>query len=174
MMSVAVAPDFTDQAPSKTVDLGLRTGWRALGEGLEAGDYGEKNMRISIFAIAAWFTLFSLAANAVSLGEITVRSALNEPLVAEIELVAEPPVDLATVRVSLAPAEAFTRAGIAREPILTQLEFAAITGPDGRPRIVVSSRQAMREPLLHFVVELVGEQARVQRSYTIFLDPPAP
>jgi len=118
--------------------------------------------------------LLSLGAHAVSLGEITVHSALNAPLDAEIELLAESPVDLGTVKVALAPAEAFTRAGIAREPILTQLEFATVTGPDGRPRIVVRSRQPIREPLLHFVVELVGEQARVQRSYTIFLDPPAP
>jgi len=129
-------------------------------------------MRNTIFAMAASFALFSLTAHAVSLGEITVHSALNEPLDAEIELFTEPSVDLSTVKVSLAPAESFARAGIAREPFLTQLEFVTVTGPDGQPLIKVSSRQAIREPLLNFVVELVGEQGRLQRSYTIFLDPP--
>ena len=130
-------------------------------------------MRNSTFAIALSFMLLSPGAHAAALGEITVNSALNAPLDAEIELLAASPDELGTVKVALAPAEAFTRAGIAREPILTQLKFAAVTGPDGRPRIKVSSRQPIREPLLHFVVELVGEQGRVQRSYTIFLDPPA-
>ncbi len=54
----------------------------------------------------------------LGLGEIHLNSALNEPMNAEIDLIAAGPDELNALRASLAPKDAFTRYGIDRPPFL--------------------------------------------------------
>jgi len=55
---------------------------------------------------------------ALGLGEIHLNSALNEPMNAEIDLIAATPEELTALRASLANRDAFTRYGIDRPPFL--------------------------------------------------------
>lgn len=109
---------------------------------------------------------------ALGLGSIELRSALNQPLDAEIPLTSATDEDLASLRVEVAALEVFQRQGLDRPAFLNSLQFAVIRRPDGTPALRVTSTQAAREPFLTFLVEARWARGRVLREYTVLLDPP--
>ncbi|MEC9340580.1 MAG: FimV/HubP family polar landmark protein, partial [Pseudomonadota bacterium] len=126
--------------------------------------------------LIGWFAALALAplsAYALGLGSIEVKSSLTETMDAVIEVVGAEPGDAAGMRVRLAPPEQFRRAGIDRGFHLTNLRFAVEEEPDTElPYIKVTSRQALKEPLLNFIVELASNDGLVFKEYVVFLDPP--
>ena len=116
--------------------------------------------------------LWSTSSWALGLGEIHLNSALNEPLNAEIDLIAATPEELTALRASLAPRDAFTRYGIDRPPFLSSLTFKVGKGKDGREVLLVRSTDAIPEPFLTFLVEVNWARGRLMREYTVLLDPP--
>jgi pilus assembly protein FimV len=126
-------------------------------------------------SLARWAALSLLiapaGAQAVSLGEIDVRSALNQPLAAEIALSATPD-ELQTLTISLASAETFARYGLSRPSSFTSLEFRVGINPAGSRVIFVTSRQPIAEPFVELLIEASVRNSRFLRQYTLFLDPP--
>src|SRR5215475_6096182 len=76
---------------------------------------------------------------ALGLGEIHLFSALNEPMNAEIDLIAAAPDELTALRAALASRDAFVRYGIDRPPFLNTLSFKVGKGKDGRDVLQVRS-----------------------------------
>ncbi len=109
---------------------------------------------------------------ALGLGEIHLNSALNEPMNAEIDLIAASPDELAALRATLANREAFTRYGIDRPPFLSTLTFKVGKAKDGRQALLVRSTDAIPEPFVTFLVEVNWARGRLMREYTVLLDPP--
>ncbi len=109
---------------------------------------------------------------ALGLGEIHLKSALNEPMNAEIDLIAATPDELTALRASLAGRDAFTRYGIERPPFLSTLTFKVGKGKDGRDTLLVHSTDAIPEPFVTFLVEVNWARGRLMREYTVLLDPP--
>jgi pilus assembly protein FimV len=109
---------------------------------------------------------------ALGLGEIHLNSALNEPMRAEIDLIASSPDELTALRAELASREAFTRYGIDRPPFLSTLTFKVGKGKDGRDALLVRSTDAIPEPFVTFLVEVNWSRGRLMREYTVLLDPP--
>ena len=83
---------------------------------------------------------------AVGLGDLTVRSALNSPLVAEINLLAVDPNAINTLVVSLASDSDFRLAGIERDNVLDQIMFRPSIRSDGSAMVEVASQIPIREP----------------------------
>src|ERR1700723_1917987 len=108
----------------------------------------------------------------LGLGEIHLNSALNEPMNAEIDLIAAGPEELAALRASLAPKDAFTRYGIDRPPFLSTLTFKVGKSKDGRDVLLVRSTDSIPEPFVTFLVEVNWARGRLMREYTVLLDPP--
>jgi pilus assembly protein FimV len=108
----------------------------------------------------------------LGLGEIHLNSALNEPMSAEIDLIAAGPEELAALRASLAPKDAFTRYGIERPPFLSTLTFKVGKSKDGRDVLLVRSTDSIPEPFVTFLVEVNWARGRLMREYTVLLDPP--
>jgi pilus assembly protein FimV len=108
----------------------------------------------------------------LGLGEIHLNSALNEPMNAEIDLIAAGPEELAALRASLAPKDAFTRYGIDRPPFLLTLTFKVGKSKDGRDVLLVRSTDSIPEPFVTFLVEVNWARGRLMREYTVLLDPP--
>src|ERR1700684_1371264 len=108
----------------------------------------------------------------LGLGEIHLNSALNEPMNAEIDLIAAGPEELAALRASLAPKDAFTRYGIDRPPFLSTLTFKVGKSKDGRDVLLVRSTDSIPEPFVTFLVEVNWARGRLMRVYTVLLDPP--
>jgi pilus assembly protein FimV len=110
---------------------------------------------------------------ALGLGEIEVNSFLNQPLNAEIEVISARPGEIDDLLVSLASSEAFTRAGLERPRHLSDLRFSVKKNEEGDEAvIVVSTKSAIKEPFLNFLIEADWSKGRVLREYTVLLDPP--
>ena len=129
-------------------------------------------VRKLVLAIAAASALSSGMAHALGLGEVTLQSSLNQPLVAEIELLEVR--DLASNEVipALASPEEFVKAGVDRQYFLTDLKFTPVLKPNGKSVIRVTSSKSVREPYLNFLVEVLWPNGRLLREYTLLLDPP--
>ncbi|MGB6355540.1 MAG: hypothetical protein WBF21_16315, partial [Steroidobacteraceae bacterium] len=76
--------------------------------------------------------LWPSSAWALGLGEIHLYSALNEPMNAEIDLIAATPDELTALHATLAGKDSFTRYGIDRPPFLSTLTFKVGKGRNGR------------------------------------------
>jgi len=111
-------------------------------------------------------------AGALGLGEIHLNSALNEPLRAQIDLVAATPDEVAALRASLAPREAFVRYGIDRPQFLNSIVFSVGKSKDNRDVLLVTSTEAIPEPFITFLVEVNWARGRLMCEYTLLLDPP--
>ena len=129
-------------------------------------------VRKLVLAIAAASALSSGMAHALGLGEVTLQSALNQPLVAEIELLEVRDLASGELLPNLASPEEFTRAGVDRQYFLTDLKFTPILKPNGKSVIRVTSNKPVREPYLNFLVEVLWPNGRLLREYTLLLDPP--
>ena len=129
-------------------------------------------VRNLVLAIAAATALTSEMAYALGLGEVTLKSALNQPLMAEIELLDAKTLAPGEVVPVLASAEDFNRAGVDRQYFLTDLTFTPVLRPDGKSVIRVSSTKPVREPYLNFLIEVLWPSGRLLREYTLLLDPP--
>ncbi|MEX1057641.1 MAG: FimV/HubP family polar landmark protein, partial [Natronospirillum sp.] len=124
----------------------------------------------AMFGVLVWAMLVS-SAQAVGLGDITLRSALTEPLNAEIRILNPEDLSPAELNVSLASGADFRRAGVERPFFLTALDFTVRL--DGDALVVdVTSEEAVQEPFLDFLVELRWPSGRLIREYTLLLDPP--
>ncbi len=125
-----------------------------------------------VLAIAAASALSSGMAHALGLGEVTLQSALNQPLVAEIELLEVRDLASNEVLPSLASPEEFNKAGVDRQFFLTDLKFTPVLKPNGKSVIRVTSSKPVREPYVNFLVEVLWPNGRLLREYTLLLDPP--
>jgi FimV-like protein len=114
---------------------------------------------------------YSTLAPALGLGDITLHSALNQPLSADIALVDVGGLEEGELSVSLATADEFSRAGVERVFFLNNLKFTPILRGN-RNLIRVTSSKAVKEPFLNFVVQLNQPNGRLLREYTVLIDPP--
>lgn len=121
--------------------------------------------------LAGGAVTYSALAPALGLGEITVHSALNQPLRADIALVDAAGLEEGDLSVSLATADEFSRAGVERVFFLNDLKFTPILRGN-RSLIRVSSNKVVNEPFLNFLVQLNQPNGRVLREYTVLIDPP--
>lgn len=130
-------------------------------------------IRKLVLAIAAASALSSGAANALVLGELTLHSAQNQPLDAEIELLDVRDLTAAEVAPSLAPPEAFSKAGVPYPAYLQSLTFTPVITPNGRSVLRVTSNQPMSAPVMRFLVQVMWPQGRLLRDYSVPLNAPA-
>ena len=122
-------------------------------------------------AIASAAILHSSMAAALGLGDITLHSAMGQPLNADIELIEAGGLSAEEVVVALAPADAFVKAGVERVFFLNDLKFTPVLRGN-RSVVHVESRKPVTEPYLDFVVRLVRPSGDQLREYTVLLDPP--
>ena len=112
-----------------------------------------------------------LLAQAAGLGRLSVQSFLGQPLRAEIEIVSLQPGEESSLEARLASGNAFAQAGIEFNPALSGVQFT-VDKRDGRPIILVSTRQSVNEPFVDLLVELRWATGLFVREYTVLLDPP--
>jgi pilus assembly protein FimV len=129
------------------------------------------------FGLIITFCLASLAlpsnSFALGLGEIEIHSFLNQPLNAEIEVISARAGEIDDLLVSLASRDSFKRAGLSRPRHLSELRFAVKKSEEGDTAVVlVTTKTAVKEPFLNFLVEADWSKGRVLREFTVLLDPP--
>lgn len=127
-------------------------------------------IRKLVLAMAAASALSSGMANALGLGELTLKSAQNQPLDAEIELLDVRDLTAAEVAPSLAPPEEFSKAGVALPTYLEDLTFTPVINPNGKSVLRVTSSQPLPGPVVKFLVQVMWPQGRLLRDYSVLLD----
>ncbi|MBV4551106.1 peptidoglycan-binding protein [Pseudomonas sp. SWRI102] len=128
-------------------------------------------VRKLVLAIAAASALSSGMAQALGLGELTLKSPPNQPLVAEIELLDVQQLTAAEVVPSLAPPEEFAKAGIDRQAFLNDLSFTPVINANGKSVLRVTSSRPMSEPMVKFLVQVMWPNGRLLRDYSVLIDP---
>ncbi|MGD2119026.1 MAG: FimV/HubP family polar landmark protein [Chromatiales bacterium] len=123
-------------------------------------------------AMAIALAVSPLQLQALGLGKIEARSVLNQPFDADIELLSVAPGELDSVKVGLASAQAFARAGVERPFSLSRLKFSTERKPNGEAIVHVYSNTLIQEPYLNFLVEVNWPKGRLVREFTVLLDPP--
>jgi len=110
-------------------------------------------------------------AHALGLGELTLKSTLNQPLVAEIELLDVKDLTAAEVVPSLASPEDFAKAGVDRQAFLNDLTFTPVLNASGKSVLRVTSSKPLSEPMVKFLVQVMWPNGRLLRDYSVLLDP---
>lgn len=118
------------------------------------------------------WVLFLPTAQALSLGEITVNSALNDPLDAEIRVYSTDAAEILNTRTRLASREIHNKAGLSMNQHHHNLQFKTIVKKNGQFAIKVTTTRPVSEPVLEFIIEVTGSNSNLIRGYALHLDPP--
>ncbi|NCE94047.1 FimV family protein [Pseudomonas sp. L13] len=128
-------------------------------------------VRKLVLAIAAASALSSGMAQALQLGEMTLKSKLNQPLSVEIELRDVGGLTASEITPSLASAQAFVDAGVDRQAVLDDLTFTPVINPEGRSVVRVTSSKPLPDSYVRFLMQVQWPNGRLMRDYSVLLDP---
>ena len=109
---------------------------------------------------------------ALGLGRLSVQSALGETLRAEIEVTSMTAEEASSLRLRIAPAEAYRAAGVDYNPALPSAQVTLQRRPDGRNVVRIVSDRAVLEPFVDVILEATWASGRLVREYTLLFDPP--
>ena len=123
-------------------------------------------------AIALIAGVASMPAYALSLGRISVLSALGEPLRAEIDVAQISPEEASSLTAAVGTPEAFKAAGLEYTPVLAGLEVTLQRRADGRSYLRLTSSRPVSEPFFDLVLQATWAAGRLTRDYTMLFDPP--
>jgi len=124
-------------------------------------------------ALAVALVAVAGPAAALGLGQILVKSKVDQPLLAEIPIISSDPGELEQLQARLASPETFRRIGL--EPptgAAADLQFAVALDARGNPVIRVTSNAPVSQPLVTFLVEVDWGAGRLVREYSALLDAP--
>ncbi len=116
--------------------------------------------------------LWGTQAAALGLGRLNVLSALGESLKAEIEVTSMTAEEASSLKLRIAPPEAYRAAGVEYNPVLPQTQVQLQSRPGGRSVLRVTSDRAVLEPFVDVIVEATWSSGRLVREYTMLFDPP--
>ncbi|MEX5549548.1 FimV/HubP family polar landmark protein [Pseudomonas pergaminensis] len=128
-------------------------------------------VRKLVLAIAAASALSSGMAQALQLGEMTLKSKLNQPLAVEIELLDVGGLTASEITPSLASSQAFVDAGVDRQAFLDDLTFTPVVNPNGRSVVRVTSSKPLPDSYVRFLLQVQWPNGRLMRDYSVLLDP---
>ncbi len=128
-------------------------------------------VRKLVLAIAAASALTSGMAQALQLGEMTLKSKLNQPLSVEIELLDVGGLTASEITPSLASDQAFVDAGVDRQAFLNDLTFTPVVNPSGRSVVRVTSSKPLPDSYVRFLLQVQWPNGRLMRDYSVLLDP---
>lgn len=120
---------------------------------------------------AASLLLIQPAVHAAGFGALHVRSSLGQPLQAEIDLAGVTPEEAQNLVAKLAAPEAYSRAGLTYNPIVSSLRASLERQSNGNYVVRLRSTQPVAEPFVDVLVDLNWASGHVSRAYTFLLDP---
>lgn len=104
---------------------------------------------------------------------MNIRSALGEPLRAEIEVTEITAAEADGLRINIASPAAFSAAGVNYNPALGDVRVNVQRRADGRYIISLSGNRSMNDPFIDLLLEANWSSGRMVRDYTVLLDPPS-
>ncbi|QIL78718.1 hypothetical protein G7047_01355 [Diaphorobacter sp. HDW4A] len=130
--------------------------------------------KFSVLAAAAIVStgLFTADVHALALGQIHVRSALGEPLRADIDLPQVSAAEAESLKASTATPDVYRAQGLEYTPSVNDIRVQFQRRPDGTGVLRLSSSKAISDPFVDLVIDATWASGHIVRSYTMLLDPP--
>jgi len=113
-----------------------------------------------------------MAVQALGLGRLTVISGLDEPFNGQIELVSPTVQEIKTLKAALASRADFDIAGVERNVFLFDITYTVKQHPNGQYYLKLATHKPVREPFLHFLIQVDWSGGHLIREYSALLDPP--
>jgi pilus assembly protein FimV len=124
-------------------------------------------------SLAGAATLLSpVPAWSLGLGDLHLKSSLDAPLSADIDLVDTNAEDLSSLKATLAPREMFMRLGADYPSFLGTVTLTPEKAADGHTILHVTSSGVADEPFATLLVQVDWPRGHLVREYTVLLDPP--
>lgn len=125
-------------------------------------------------AISLTFLLVLVPALAygAGLGRIDIKSALGEPLNADIELLEISAKEAATLVARIGNNDEYLTAGLQDAIVPPGVRVTSVTRPDGAHVLHVTTPRAVNEPFLELLIKVDSDNLHMVRQYTVLLDPP--
>ncbi len=123
-------------------------------------------------ALAATLLIAAGGAQALGLGKLNVQSALGETMRAEIDVTSLTPEEASSLKVRVAPPDAYRATGVDYSAVLSSAQVQVVTR-GGRTVLRLSSDRSVQEPFVDVILELTWSTGRLVREYTLLFDPPA-
>ena len=127
--------------------------------------------RLIVSLAMVFFAMVAHAADAASLGRLTVISDLDQPLIAEIELLGVDPTQLGDYTAQLASEQAYRIQGIEKTPPQYSIRVEVIRKFDDSPVLKLTSGQPLHSRSTNILVQLDWPNGRVMREYALLLEP---
>lgn len=131
-----------------------------------------RKYKIMQISLAACLALMPFSIHAAGLGRLDVSSSLGEPLKAQIELLLVSPDELASLVAVIAPEDAYATQGIPHLAIHNSIKVELVKNAAGLPMLKLISNQPITDPYLDILIQVDWASGRLQREYTVLLDPP--
>jgi len=149
---------------------------RSLGDALNTQT--KRTGRLALREVAAVVAVVAAlgaapSAWSLSLGRLSVQSALGESLRAEIDVTSLTPDESANLRVRVAPPDAYRIAGVDYNAVLPSTAVSLQRRADGTPYLRITSDRSVQEPFVDVILELSWSSGRLLREYTLLFDPPS-
>ncbi len=125
------------------------------------------NKKILSMGLFLLFTGFQPAVQALALGELELKSHLNQPLNVEIPLILSKESELLELKLSIMKPEGRSLGG----QTWHNLKVEIVDNDGKQPYLKISSKKTLREPALKFVLDMRWPSGRIQREYSLLLDP---
>ncbi|AVS61305.1 hypothetical protein C8241_05870, partial [Paracidovorax avenae] len=131
--------------------------------------------KLSALAAAALVStgFYTSDASALSLGRLSVQSALGEPLRAEIDLPQITAAEAESLRAAPASAQTYRAQGLEFSPTLNDLQVRLQRKADGSMVLRLTTSRPVNDPFVDLVLDTSWNAGQLVRSYTLLLDPPA-
>lgn len=127
---------------------------------------------IFTYTLVASALALPASAYALALGQLTVSSALGQPLVAQIELTSATREELDSLQAKVADPSLYRQNNLTYQGVLARARVTVERTPDGRAMLRITSPTPANEPYLDLMVDVNWASGRVVREYTFLLDPP--
>lgn len=131
-----------------------------------------RKLKIKQISLAVCLAFMPFTGYAAGLGTLNINSGLGEPLKADIELLSVTPEELSSLVAVIASEDAFAAQGIARLSIHNNIKVEIAKNPDGSPILKLRSSKPISDPYLDMLIQVDWATGRLQREYTVLLDPP--
>jgi pilus assembly protein FimV len=116
--------------------------------------------------------LWAPSAQALSLGQINVKSVLGEPLAAEIDILDINADEAATLVTKVASPEAFKASGLDYNVAISGLRATLYRRANGKPYLKLTGDKPVNDPFVDMILEANWNSGRIVRDYTLLFDPP--
>ncbi len=127
-------------------------------------------MRKLLFGLLLLLLVAPASSNSVSFGEVSLQSHLNQALRAEIPLRGGAAAS-DSLQVRQASESEYRRAGMSRGGVPSDLNIQ-VQGEGADRRVVLTTRQPVREPYVGILLEARWDGGRSMREVSLLLDPP--